>query len=178
MPIADLAGLRQFSMMIAAVLFFAAATPVQSCELENITSARELHDVLAHRAVELIAAAPAMTGSDLGPRLARLLDSAAEFSLGGGDVGRPLGSGIAGAKALAAKMKATEFRFLGWDYMDAPTQGCGEHAVSVEFIDAADRWVSQVQFKFKGGRVIEAKGWQHSFKFGPLPVQPPSKSGA
>jgi hypothetical protein len=124
--------------MIAALLLLAVVAPVQSCELENVTSASELHDVLAHRAVSLVVAASTATGSGVDPKLSRLLDSTAEFSLGGGDVGRPLGTGVIGAKALAATMKATEFRFFGWDYMDGPARGCAEQEVSVEFIDAND----------------------------------------
>ncbi len=177
-PIADACSWRQHSLMIAAILLLAVATPVQSCELENVTSARELHDVLAHRAVSLVVAASTKTGSSIDPKLSRLLDSAAEFSLGGGDVGRLLGTGIIGAKALAATMKATEFRYFGWDYMDGPTRGCAEQEVSIEFIDANDHRVSQVQFKFKDGRVIEAKGWQRSFKMGTLPPQPLNESGS
>lgn len=66
-------------------------------------------------------------------------------------------------------MKADQFRFLGWDYMDSPADACGKQSITVEFISSATGQVSQVEFTFDQARLISAKGWQRSFESGPLP---------
>ncbi|MFC3213028.1 hypothetical protein [Novosphingobium panipatense] len=166
-PIVDILLLRQPSAMLSALLILAAA-PAHSCDLGDITSARAVHDALAHRAVQLIAAALTLTNDNGASQMSRIVDDNAQFSLGAGDVGRPLGAGVAGAKALALAMNADGFRFFGWDYMDSPADGCGEQTVTVEFTNSSDHLVSQVQFNFDQGRVREAKGWQRTFQSGGL----------
>ncbi|WP_324697811.1 hypothetical protein [Novosphingobium sp. RL4] len=153
--------------MLSALLILAAA-PAHSCDLDNITSAKAVHNALANRAVQLVAAALTPTNDNDASQLSRFVDDNAQFSLGAGDVGRPLGAGAVGAKALALAMNADGFRFFGWDYMDGPADGCREQTVTVEFTNASDHLVSQVQFKFDQGRVREAQGWQRSFQSGGL----------
>jgi len=153
--------------MLSALLIVAAA-PAHLCDLGNITSARAVHDALANRAVQLVAAALAPTNGNGAPQLSRFVDDDAHFSIGAGDVGRRLGAGAAGAKALALAMNADGCRFFGWDYIDGPADGCREQTVTVEFTNASDHVVSQVQFRFDQGRVQEAKGWQHTFQSGGL----------
>ncbi|WP_374552901.1 hypothetical protein [Sphingobium yanoikuyae] len=153
--------------MLSALLILAAAS-APSCDLGNIASARAVHEALTNRAVQLVAAALTPTNDSGASQLSRFVDDNAQFSLGAGDVNRPLGAGVGGAKALARAMKADGFRFFGWDYMDGPADGCGEQTVTVEFTNASDRLVSQVQFKFDQGRVREAKGWQRTFQSGGL----------
>jgi hypothetical protein len=133
-----------------------------------------VHDALGRRAAEIVALASA-TGSKAEERLSAYVDRSASFDLGAGDVGRPLGSGVTGARVLAATMKADRFQFLGWDYMDGPSNPCGKQSTTVDFIDTVDRQISQVVFTFDGGRVIAAKGWQRSFETGSLP--PASSAG-
>lgn len=78
--------------------------------------------------------------------------------------------GSIGARSLAVKMKADQFRFLRWDYIDGPADACGKQSITVEFVDSIDRLVSQVDFSFDRGRVIAAKGWQRPFESGSLPT--------
>lgn len=109
-------------------------------------------------------------GSDADATLQRMITPAASFDLGAGDVGRPQGSGVAGARALARTMRADQFRFLDWNYMDMPADACERREVTIEFIDTSENWVSQVLFTFDQGRVVSAKGWQRLFVNGSMPV--------
>ena len=154
----------QAETMIAALLLLAAQTSAPPCDLGSVQTARATHDALSRRAAKVVEWASADDR-----RMSAFVDPSARFDLGAGDVGRPLGQGVAGARALAASMKADQFRFLGWDYMDRPADACSKQSITVEFIDTADRLVSRVEFAFDRGRVIEAKGWQHSFEGGSLP---------
>lgn len=133
------------------------------CGMPDITGARELHQFLSLRAVEVVkrAASP-----DNG--IAALVSPSASFNLGAGDVGRPLGTGINGARELARTMKADTYRFLGWDYMDMPADPCSNSKVEVEFIDSQGKSVSRVEFTFEAGRVVNADGWERSFEAGQL----------
>jgi len=133
------------------------------CPRPEISGARELDHFLSLRAVEVIRLA---ARSDAG--LAALIAPSASFDLGSGDVGRPLGTGVVGARALARTMNADSYRFLGWDYMDMPADPCSKHKVVVEFIDNQGKSVSRVEFTFEAGRVVSAEGWERSFETGRL----------
>ena len=133
------------------------------CGLPAITGMAELDRSLELRAVEVVKRA---ASQDAG--LATLVAPSASFSLGGGDVARPLGTGVDGARELARTMHADSYRFLGWDYMDTPADPCANHQVTVEFIDNHGKTVSQVEFTFEAGRVVAAAGWQRSFETGRL----------
>lgn len=152
---------------LAAMSMVLTAVPAMAsdlrCDLPKDIGASALDRILSLRAVELVRGA-----QDSESGLARLVDPAAEFSLGAGDVGRPLGTGPAGARELAQAMHADTYRFLGWDYMDLPVDACAAHKVEVEFIDGGGRSLSHVEFGFKAGRVVYAKGWMRSFEMGPL----------
>lgn len=102
-----------------------------------------------------------------------MVDPAAEISLGAGDVGRPLGTGTTGLRALALEMNADSFRFLGWDYIPMPIDTpCGKHKAEVEFTDSRRKNVFPVTFEFEAGRMVGAKGWTRSFEAGEVaPVQ-------
>jgi len=157
---------KAYSRLICMALALAAspafAMPA-GCVMPDISRASELDHFLVLRAVDVVkrAASP-----DEG--LAALVDPAANFSLGAGDVGRPLGKGLNGARALAREMSADTYRFLGWDYMDMPTDPCSRQKVEVEFIDNQGKTVSRVEFTFEAGRVVSAEGWQRSFETGRL----------
>ena len=133
------------------------------CGLPEITSSRELHQFLSLRAVEVVKLA---ANQDDG--LATLITPSAIFSLGAGDVGRPLGTGVDGARELARTMSADTCRFLGWDYMDMPADACSKWKVEVEFINSNDKNVSRVEFAFESGRVVSAEGWSRSYEDGRL----------
>ena len=133
------------------------------CDLPEITGSRELHQFLSLRAVEVVKRA---ANQDDG--LATLIAPSASFSLGAGDVGRPLGTGVDGARELARTMNADTYRFLGWDYMDMPADACSKWKVEVEFIDSNGKNVSRVEFAFESGRVVSAVGWERSYEAGRL----------
>jgi hypothetical protein len=102
-------------------------------------------------------------------RLAQLINPAAKFDLGAGDVGGQLGSGVAGAHALATKMEADSFRFLGYDYMDKPGEGgCSEYKIKVEFVNHRNKTTAIVDFNFRDGQLISAAGWVWSLIEGAL----------
>lgn len=169
--IADIQNAVQVRPVISAAILLAAAASAPSCDLRAATTASAVHEALGRRAIEIVRLA-STTDPEADHRLATYVDKAASFDLGAGDVGRPIGSGSVGARALAATMKADQFRFLGWDYMDSPSDGCGKQSVTVDFIDTAGHEISQVEFAFDRGMLISAKGWQHSFESGSLVANP------
>jgi hypothetical protein len=133
------------------------------CGLPEISSASELDRFLSLRAVEVVRLAARSNDG-----LAALVAPSASFNLGAGDVGRPLGTGVDGARELARTMKADTYRFLGWDYMDMPADPCSKRKVAVEFIDSQGKRVSRMEFTFEAGRVVSADGWERSFETGRL----------
>lgn len=155
---------RQWFVCIGLALAGAPAFAGPSgCGMPQISGLRELHQFLSLRAVEVVRMA---ARSEDG--LAALVAPSASFNLGAGDVGRPLGTGINGARALSRTMKADTYRFLGWDYMDMPADPCSKRKVEVEFIDSQDKNVSRVEFTFEAGRVVSVDGWERSFETGRL----------
>jgi hypothetical protein len=166
-------ALSSLAAFAAGLLPLSAASASDKCDIAQIHSARDLHDLLGRRAVEIVnRAAGASWETDT--RLTQLVARSAAFGLGAGDVGRPLGSGVSGARALAAGMKADTFRFLGWDYMDSPADACAEQKIEVEFINTRGKSSSQVEFTYKAGRVVAAEGWSRSLQSGSVnPVSAP-----
>ncbi|MEO6215030.1 MAG: hypothetical protein ABIO86_03280 [Sphingomonas sp.] len=145
-----------------------ARPPADNCEFKAAKTIAELRSALSLRAVEIVNHAAAAK-SDADPRLEQMLAPSATFSLGAGDVGRPLGTGIPGARALARLIKADRFRFLGWDYIPTPIESaCAREKVDIEFIDTRNNDVYPVAFTFEGGRLISAEGWSRSFVTGPI----------
>jgi len=148
--------------LAAAAVSPAFARPAE-CGMPDISRASALGHFLILRAVDVVKRAG---GPDEG--LAALVAPDANFSLGGGDVGRPLGTGLNGARALARAMRADAYRFFGWNYMDMPADPCSRQKVEIEFIDNQGKHVSRVEFTFEAGRVVGAEGWQRSFETGRL----------
>jgi hypothetical protein len=156
-------AMRVHRWLIGVALALAAGPTIagsSGCRPE-ITGSRALHQALSLRAVELVRLAADQDDGHLA-----LIAPSANFSLGAGDVDRPLGTGVAGARQLAQTMKADTYRFLGWDYMDGPADACAKHKVEVEFIDSQAKFLSRVEFTFEAGRVVNAVGWQRSFETG------------
>ena len=151
------------------ILVLASAASALGCDLTTVTSARAVHDALSLRAIEIIGTAQ-QEGPEAKAYLEKRVDPTASFSLGSGDVGRPLGTGIAGAKTLASTMNADQYRFLGWDYMDFPANACGKQTVAIEFVSSRTLRLSSVEFTFDQGRVVTASGWESSFKSGAFPL--------
>jgi hypothetical protein len=145
-----------------------AAPAADSCDLPQVKYMGDLQSVLSRRAVEVVnRAARLRGGSDA--RLQQLVTPSADFSLGAGDVGRPLGKGVSGARALALEMKADTFRYLGWNYIPTPVESpCASQKVDVEFTDTRGKNVYPVTFTFRAGRVVAAEGWSRTFEAGPV----------
>lgn len=147
----------------------AIASPAsRACDVQHVKTVGELQTILSLRAVEIVNRGASIRGG-IDVRLQRMVAPSAIFSLGSGDVGRPLGVGVAGARALAKEMKADTFRFLGWDYIPTPVKdACASQKVDVEFTDTHGRRVYPITFTFKAGRLIAAAGWSRSFETGPV----------
>lgn len=149
--------------MLAVFIMLAAQGAAHVCDLGSIKTASATHTALGERAVMIVANASAND-----PAVDALVDRHAVVNLGAGDVERPLGTGMEGIRAMANTMEADEFKFFGWGYMDGPAEACGKQSVTVDFINSADRRVSQVEFTFDKGRITKAQGWERSFEGGSL----------
>ncbi len=163
-------------MVTPAILMLASSVTAEPCDLAAIKTARASYEALSRRAVQVIALAVPKS-SRSGARLKTLVDPSASFALGAGDVGRPLGSGIAGVSALARTMNADRFQYQGWDYMDGPAEACASQKVTIDFLSSADHSISRVEFTFDRGRMASGKGWQRSLESGPIPQQDSSSKG-
>lgn len=133
------------------------------CGLPVISGSSELRQFLSLRAVDAVKRA---ASADDG--LAAWVDSSASFGLGSGDVGRPLGTGVEGARVLAQIMKADTYRFLGWDFMNMPVDPCSKHKVEIDFVNSQSKRLFHIEFTFEAGRVVNAEGWERSFVTGRL----------
>jgi hypothetical protein len=138
-----------------------------TCPLANITSASQLHHVLSVRAVEVLKFASVAT-ADADSHLLALVAPSATFSIGAGDVIQRLGSGAEGARALAGAIHADSYRYLGWDYMDMPVDGCSLQKVSAEFVDSGSKTVAKVDFTFESGLLVKADAWSDTFESGAM----------
>jgi hypothetical protein len=160
-------GLAVAILSLASSGAIAAPAP-DRCDLPVVKYMGDLQSVLSRRAVEVVNRA-AKLGSNDDVRLRQLVAPSADFSLGAGDVGRPLGKGVSGARALAVEMKADTFRYLGWNFIPTPVEApCASQKVEIEFTDTRGRNVYPVTFTFKGGRVVAAEGWSRTFEAGAL----------
>lgn len=83
-----------------------AAAGTGPCDLEKVATVGELKSALSQRAVEIVRIATAEADD---PRLRQWVPPTTEFTLGGGDVGMPMGSGVTGARAFSRKMRADRF---------------------------------------------------------------------
>ena len=152
--------------LLAASPAMAADQPYRGCGTPRVEYDSDLLPIFSQRAVLAINLA-AVSGGKPTPALERLIDPAARFSSGAGDVGIPLPRGAAGAIALARQMHADTFRFLGWNYIPSPlTDPCGKHQVQVEFIDTRGKTIFPVTFTFEKGRIVAAEGWRRTFQSG------------
>jgi hypothetical protein len=143
-----------------------AETASRPCDLSGIKDVRELETALQNRAIEAIKLAA--SGGETA-HLQQLVDLSAKFSSGGGDVGFPLGKGVAGIRALAKHMKADRYRTFDWGGMPYPISNtCGPQETSVEFTNISDRESFEVKFKFNAGRIVSAETWSRSFSTGDL----------
>lgn len=139
----------------------------QACTMPAARGIGAVYGELSRRAVEIVERGKA-NGWQHDVRLRALVAPDATFSLGSGDVGRPLGTGPAAAHALTADMKADSFRYLAWSAIPMEIDPCGEWSVKVEFIDSRNSALADMEFKFCGGALVSAEGWSQWYVAGQL----------
>lgn len=132
------------------------------------TSESELVDVLGRTAVEAarLATLPAEASQ---ARLAELVAPKATFSLGAGDVERPLGKGAAALRAMMAELQADRYRFDGWDFMSGEVDPCSPREMSVEFSSRKLSQRASIKFRFVSGKIVGGDGWLMSITSGAFP---------
>lgn len=135
------------------------------------TDSRDLFTVLEKRVVDA-ASRSALSVEAGGKQLEDTVAENAEFDLGAGDVGRPLGKGATGLRRLMGEIGADHYRFDGWDYMSKKENPCDVHEVTVEFSSRKLGHRAEVKFKLEGGRIVEGKGWLRSMTTGVFPATP------
>lgn len=167
-------GAMPYAMLSSALILAASSStstphPLwQGCDVPQVQSVADLHTVLSLRAVQAVTLA-AHAGQHADAILAHLISPMAEISLGSGDVGRPLGTGVKAMRKLAQDMQADSYRFLNWDYIPMPVKdACGPYEVKVEFTNSRSRHVFPVTFAFQAGRIVSAQGWSRSFQSGAI----------
>lgn len=144
----------------------ASAASPGGCGLDKVETIGELQAILSKRAVDAVRWA-ATTSAKADPRLAELVSPLATFFSGGSDVGRLMGSGVDGLRALTKDMNPASYRYYGWDGLPTPIQNaCAVHKVEVEFIDATASVAFPVTFTFQAGQIMAAAGWRRSLSIG------------
>ena len=128
------------------------------------TGARDQYDAYAIRSLEIVSTA----SSNMDAALNDLIAEDAIFSVGAGDVGVPLGEGVAGAVALAERLNAADFEYPGWDYMNHPQDGCGEISVEIRFVETSGDAFTDMTFTYLNGLLTKASGWTRSRNAGKL----------
>ncbi|MDH4746118.1 hypothetical protein OMP43_18990 [Sphingomonas sp. CBMAI 2297] len=143
-----------------------AAAPA-GCAMPATRNISDVYATLSQRAIAIVEHAAA-GGWQRDSELRALVRPDAEFDLGSGDVGGPLGKGPAGAHALAAEMKADSFHYLPWSSIPMVVDPCDEWSVKVAFIDSRASTLADVEFTFRGGVLVSAKGWSQSYVAGQI----------
>lgn len=141
------------------------------CEVADARTIADLRQMLGRRAIEALTLAATQQADE--SSLTNLIAPTATFSLGIGDVGRSLGTGPDGARAMAREMNPDTFRFFGWDYIPTPVADpCSTHQVDVEFVDSRRQNLYPITFTFYAGQIVAAEGWSRSYQTGPIPRSP------
>ncbi|MBW4331372.1 hypothetical protein KY084_10860 [Stakelama sp. CBK3Z-3] len=127
----------------------------------------EVQAALSRRAITIIERAR-QPGYATDPELGRLVADQVMASTGAGDVGVSLPPGMGALHSVAASITATEYRYLGWDYLDGPFSGCVAVKIAVEFFDRASGTSWPVEFQFDNGRLRSLSTWRRSAVWGRL----------
>ena len=136
-------------------------------EVSKVESTKQLHEILARRSIEIVFEA---MKHESDKELAGLISPSSQFSLGSGDVGRPMGEGISGARKFASELSAYSYEYFGWDYMDGPVDACSEQISKVVFITKDGSGLGTVEFRYLGGILQSAYGWLRSRNHGKMLV--------
>jgi hypothetical protein len=135
------------------------------------TNSSALFNVLGERVVNAASrAALPVVGDEKG--LDAYVAKDADFDLGAGDVGRPLGQGSSGFRRLMRELQADRYRFDGWDYMSKQEDPCDTHEVTVEFSSRKIGHRAEVKFEFRAGVIVKGKRWLRSTTTGDFPITP------
>lgn len=138
------------------------------CDLPAAANMAEIYTMLSGRAVDAVDRVR-RRGWERDPKLAAMVATTADFSLGASDVGRPFGKGIQALRAMALMLRADRFRYSGWSGTPPPTTSpCGEWQMDVEFIDGKTNTTSTIKFSFRDGLIMSASGWEGVFADGPV----------
>ena len=147
------------------------ASPIANCTMPADRGIGAVYGELSRRAVEIVTRAAA-NGWKNDRELLAVVAPEAKFGLGAGDVGRPLGTGLTGARALANEMKADSYRYFTWSSIPSQIDPCGEWSVKIEFIDSRSKNLADMEFTFSNGTLKSAMGWVRWYASGQLkPVQ-------
>jgi len=155
------------SLLLALASGPAWASPVANCTMPADRGIGAVYGELSRRAIEIVTRATA-DGWKNDPKLLALVAPDAAFGLGSGDVGRPFGTGLGGARTLAREMKADSYRYFTWSSIPSQVDPCGEWKVRVEFIDSRSANLADMEFSFRGGVLISAQGWMRWYVSGQL----------
>ena len=149
--------------MLTSIAFASAcAAPTQASDV------RTQYNSYADRSVAIVALAAA----DEEALLSDYIAPNATFTLGGGDVQVPLGTGVQGALALAEKLNAARYSYPGWDYMNYPQDVCQPTDVEIRFDTENGLSYSTVKFYFNGGKLVAANGWTRTLHTGQMSEVP------
>ena len=130
-------------------------------------SERDIHDAFSAHSVKIMELAAKKDANTLNG----LISEDADWRLGAGDVGLPMGDGVEGALKSADWINPTRYQHFGWDYMDSEKDPCGKVTVDVAFIsDRKDSTAMIVNMKFEylEGQLMKAHGWARSLNEGDL----------
>ncbi|WP_461343097.1 hypothetical protein [Brevundimonas sp. GN22] len=151
---------------IACIVLFGiwASAAEAGCNDGDIRNRAELWQRLTQRSVDIVSM---LAVGD--PTVEGLIAPEAKFSLGAGDVGEPLGNGLAGAAAFSTSLNAASYQIEGWDSVPFPVENpCARHIARVTFYDATRQNGADVKLSFEQGRLIEADGWWRSYSYGTI----------
>ncbi|MBX7198748.1 MAG: hypothetical protein K1X51_05180 [Rhodospirillaceae bacterium] len=161
-------------LVLGSVVAPAFAAEDVTCDISQVTTMDKLHLVLGKRAIEIVRRASSQDWKT-DSQLPRIVAPDVTASLGGGDVGRPLGAGLDSVRKLSEMMEADAYSFLEWNNVPMQIDPCGTREVSVQFDDTKKQRRSTVKFVFVNGQLKSAAGWQGSFQSGQLRPHPTLK---
>lgn len=144
------------------------ATAQQECDFAQVTNVRDLSEALSERAVQIVSRVQA-PGWHQDRYLDAWVDPNVKSRLGSGDISGSPAEGLEGVHSLVTEMRPISYRYDAWGGIPRLIDGCTEHKVEIEFIEADGAAKSTVLFTFFGGRLTEAMGWRGSVRSGLLP---------
>ena len=137
-----------------------AATVSATCVAGLGSTADASRIVAAYNARSLEILRLAAAGAD--QELSELVAPDAEFSLGSGDVGRPLGRGLTGATAMLADLQGTVPGYFATTELHPSTDPCADHNSTIEYVTPEGTRSAMITFHYSRGKLQSAAGWWRS----------------